>query len=340
MIGSMPLTSYGLLPMEQQGGGLLGTSFSDPRTQAMISIASSLLQSGGPSLTPTSFGQALGRAGQVGLQSYNMGRQQALQNAVMKRQMARQDRQDAIAAEDRQRRISQEEAERQRQDQLREMFPSAFNEDGTVNPSSIQQIAAVSPGAAQALAGMLPKTAEPKYQVIEATLPDGRTIKGRVDLNAPNPEATFQPIGSAETKPIPAEASAKKAAIDQGISLVPRIRSLLFDDKGDFRESVVIDTPFVSTNPAKRELTPMILSAVEAVLRAESGAAVPEEEVRRAAQRYMPSPLDPDDVAKQKIDLLEDRLKRAQEAFEVGRPGSRTTNTMNDTGGWSIQPVE
>ena len=336
----MPLTAYGLLGQQEGPLGLL--SDNDKRmalSQALISGGGALLEGAGPSLTPTSFGQNLGRAVQTGLQSYNQGRQQALQNALLKRQMARQDKADAIAAQDRQRRISQEEADQQRAEQLREMFPSAFNDDGTVNPASIQQIAAVSPGAAQSLAGMLPKTAEPKYQMIDATLPDGRTIKGRIDINAPNPEATFQPVGSAETKPIPAEASAKKAAIDQGISLIPDIRALLFDENGDFRESAVVDTPFVSTNPAKRELTPKILSAVEAVLRAESGAAVPEEEVRRAAQRYMPSPLDPDDVAKQKIDLLEDRLRRAQEVFEVGRPGSRTTNTL-DTQGWSIQAVE
>lgn len=317
--------NYGLLGAPQPSMGLLD----DPRMQALMAFGGQALAGSGWSTTPQSFGQAIGPAIMQGMNAYNSGRRNAVQNALLKRTLMRQDKKDA-----------RQEAEFARQEQLREMFPSAFNEDGTVNPAAIPDIARVSPGVATQLAGMLPATSrEPKYQIVTVTMEDGRKIQGRIDVNAANPESTFQPIGSPETKPIPAESSAKKAAIDQGIALIPGIRDLLFDG-GDFKESVVIDSPFVSINPAKRELTPKILSAVEAVLRAESGAAVPEEEVRRAAQRYMPSALDPDEVAKQKIDLLEDRLRRAQEAFEVGRPGSRTSDTMDAAGGWSIQAVE
>lgn len=51
--------------------GLLGTSFDDPRTRFNLATAMGLLEAGGPSLQPTSFGQTLGRAGMMGMQAYD-----------------------------------------------------------------------------------------------------------------------------------------------------------------------------------------------------------------------------------------------------------------------------
>lgn len=93
----MPLgnpEAYGLLGPADQSMGLLNM---DPRQMALLSAAASLLEGGGPSLTPTSLGQNLGRALNAGMGSYQMGRQQALQNALMKRQMARSDRDEGRA---------------------------------------------------------------------------------------------------------------------------------------------------------------------------------------------------------------------------------------------------
>src|SRR5690606_40714538 len=85
MLGTGPLAAsqLGLLPMEEQGGLLNGLM--NPQNQAMLSMAASLLESGGPSLTPTSFGQSLGRAGMAGMNAYNQGLQQSVQNALLKR---------------------------------------------------------------------------------------------------------------------------------------------------------------------------------------------------------------------------------------------------------------
>ena len=51
--------------------GILGTSFDDPRTRFNIATAMGLLEAGGPSLQPTSIGQAVGRAGMMGMQAYD-----------------------------------------------------------------------------------------------------------------------------------------------------------------------------------------------------------------------------------------------------------------------------
>ena len=76
----------GLLPQDEMMMGLLG----DPRQMAMLSAAAALLEGGGPSLTPTSFGQNLGRAAMTGMNAYQQGLQ-------MKRQFERQAKDDARA---------------------------------------------------------------------------------------------------------------------------------------------------------------------------------------------------------------------------------------------------
>lgn len=291
------------------------------RANMLLSLGAGLLGASAPSTDPGAFQRGVGSAVQNSLAAYQQGRQQALENALLKR------------------RIGMENQQLAREKRLRDIYPTAFNEDGTVNPAAIKEIASVSPDAARQLASIVPQAQaapDPKYQIITKTTPDGRQLQGRIDVNAPDPEATFQPIGSPETPPIPAEASAKKAAIDQALSLIPQMEEMLFTEDGDFRETVVADTPFISTNPKRRAFQPLMLSSIEAVIRAESGATVPPEEIRRAAQRYMPSVLDPDSVARAKIDLLKDRLARAQEAFEVGRPGSRTSGATSQPQGSSF----
>ena len=51
--------------------GLLGTSLDDPRTRFNLATAMGLLEAGGPSLEPKSFGQTVGRAGMMGMQAYD-----------------------------------------------------------------------------------------------------------------------------------------------------------------------------------------------------------------------------------------------------------------------------
>lgn len=51
--------------------GLLGTSLDDPRTRFNLATAMGLLEAGGPSLEPKSFGQTVGRASMMGMQAYD-----------------------------------------------------------------------------------------------------------------------------------------------------------------------------------------------------------------------------------------------------------------------------
>lgn len=85
--------AYGLLGPGDQSMGLLGGM--SPQREALLQMGLAMLTNSGPSAQPKSFGQILGQGGMAGLDSYNKGRQIAIQNAMAKRQMARQDRDEA-----------------------------------------------------------------------------------------------------------------------------------------------------------------------------------------------------------------------------------------------------
>lgn len=59
------------------------TNLNDPRTIGLLGAAASLLQAGGPSATPVSFGQAMGQGIQGGIRGLGMGQQMQLNNAHM-----------------------------------------------------------------------------------------------------------------------------------------------------------------------------------------------------------------------------------------------------------------
>ena len=82
----MALTDFGGLLFGQGGSGLedylTPQQQSNIQNQAMLQAASALLQAGGPSRTPISFGQALGGALQAGQAGYQQAQQGAIQNLL------------------------------------------------------------------------------------------------------------------------------------------------------------------------------------------------------------------------------------------------------------------
>jgi hypothetical protein len=87
----MALTDFGGLLFGQGGSGLedylTPEQQSNIQNQAMLQAASALLQAGGPSRTPISFGQALGGALQAGQQGYAQAQQGAIQNLLIRQKL-------------------------------------------------------------------------------------------------------------------------------------------------------------------------------------------------------------------------------------------------------------
>jgi len=121
-----------------------------------------------------------------------------------------------------------------------------------------------------------------------------------------------------ESKKLSPEQAAKTSMVKVAVRDVQNLRKLLIDKDGEFNKLLAaqmmdIGVPFIDTLQFAgvfegRKARQLALNAINAQLRAESGAAVPEEEVERAMQRFVPSPLDSKELALQKLQSLEDLL--------------------------------
>jgi hypothetical protein len=117
--------------------------------------------------------------------------------------------------------------------------------------------------------------------------------------------------GGPATKLTP-EASAKKAQVDNALSTFPEIRRLMLD-------GMVDPVRFYSMAGDIGQGRRLVKQAVEAYLRATSGAAVPEPEVERALQLYEPKPYDMPETKKRKLDQLENFLNGTKANIAMGR---------------------
>lgn len=114
--------------------------------------------------------------------------------------------------------------------------------------------------------------------------------------------------------------AAKISMVKKGIKDVDKAAEILMDKEGNFKENVVgsmvsVGLPFTDTKLINgipftegRRARSLILNAVNAQLRAESGAAVPEQEVERAAQRFIPNLFDNEETKKTKLNSLRELL--------------------------------
>jgi len=115
------------------------------------------------------------------------------------------------------------------------------------------------------------------------------------------------------------EASAKRELLVQGVNDIEDYKKMIFTKDGNINRDIVfhaaLGTPFTEGRKARS----LIMNAIEAKLRAESGAAVPEQEVVRMAQRFVPSSGDKDDTIRSKTDRLEQFLKGTLNTIDYTR---------------------
>jgi len=113
-------------------------------------------------------------------------------------------------------------------------------------------------------------------------------------------------------KPLSAEAAGKVALVMQGENAVKDIEGLMFDQKGKLNKGLLAqfagkNIPLVGgvlpngVTTEGRKLYTALYNMNNAKLRLESGAAVPEEEVKRATDAYIAGLLDDEESAKFKL---------------------------------------
>lgn len=139
-------------------------------------------------------------------------------------------------------------------------------------------------------------------------------------------QTVLEPIPGGPATVQSPEAAAKTELLVNGIKDVERYKELVLKDGKPDRQIIVgMATPGMAGVPGtnSRLAYSYIYNAIEAKLRAESGAAVPETEVTRMAKRFVPSPLDNDETIKSKVDRLEEFLGGSLGRVK-GQPGAGT----------------
>jgi len=147
--------------------------------------------------------------------------------------------------------------------------------------------------------------------------------------------ATISGWGGVAPKPsaMTPETAGKAQMVEQAIGYIPTLRQELFDADGSVNRTNVANLVARTWGTRGRELSTLILDAVEAKLRVESGAAVPDSEVKRAAKRFVPEIGDSANNLKIKLDNLETFLKKTTEKINRGRqpdkkPGGKKADPL------------
>ena len=100
---------------------------------------------------------------------------------------------------------------------------------------------------------------------------------------------------------------------------IKQFRSAILDADGNVNRKTLFETATSLPFSAGRDAKALIFDAIEAKLRLESGAAVPEKEVERIAVRFYPSLKDNDATIRNKIDRLEQYLDTAVDVADPKR---------------------
>ena len=115
------------------------------------------------------------------------------------------------------------------------------------------------------------------------------------------------------------ESAAKSSLIDSSAAALGEVKKLIYDKDGKVNRGNVANAAARTWFTDGRQLDTKIKAAVEGVLRAESGAAVPDNEVKRAAERFRPQVGDSDATIKSKLDALEEFVGNTRGKIQQGR---------------------
>lgn len=125
-----------------------------------------------------------------------------------------------------------------------------------------------------------------------------------------------------------AESSGKVALIKQGLSDTQELENSLLDKNGSFNRRKIIGMRSPGRIGARDEYS-KLFNSINARLRLESGAAVPESEVKRAFETFAPNPLDSDETIRSKLARQKQFFLSAEQEIGQGRGAQPTNPTQN-----------
>ena len=126
---------------------------------------------------------------------------------------------------------------------------------------------------------------------------------------------------SQSVKPLSGTDAQKLASAESALKAVENAKSVIFDNEGNIRTGILAapGSRFYEAGRKKQYYRRAIRMATEILLRARSGAAVPESEFQRYDKMYVPSIFDAPEVAKMKILALENEFSAMRLLLDTGR---------------------
>jgi hypothetical protein len=135
-----------------------------------------------------------------------------------------------------------------------------------------------------------------------------------------------------------AESAGKIALIKQGLGDISSFENQIKDKDGSFNRTKIAGLRTYGRPNARDEYS-KLFNSLNSRLRLESGAAVPETEVKRAFETFAPSPLDSDATIQSKISRMKDYFASAEKEIGQGRgaepiaPIKSNSNTFQSSNG-------
>lgn len=287
---------------------------------------------GGAEFDPQQFRQ--GQISQLGA----LGTPQAIQamtqlspfvSPLEERKVGLEERRIAAAERDIQRK---EEAALRQQDLLQELL------GGQGVPTRRGQRVPVTTGASETIQDLKAR----RQQLLPALTVPGASELAKAQIASIDEEIKFErQVAKEERKQVEKltpENAAKISLVTVGLKQLDEIEDILKDDQGNFNDSDIAamnaKIPFTKKGGSipfteGRRARSLFLNAINAQLRAESGAAVPEEEVQRGFERFVPNILDSDKTKQEKLNSLRQLLKNTLEASKG--PQQRTEERGDNT---------
>lgn len=150
---------------------------------------------------------------------------------------------------------------------------------------------------------------------------------------------TLEAIPGGPAAKLSPEQAAKLQLLETGQKSMEDFKDMLFKPDGS------VDYPLIATMWTRMPWTrgrtayTLVYDSVEAKLRAESGAAVPETEVSRMAKRFVPSPFDNEQTIAKKVEMLSNFLGDAAISTREGRRPS-PQNSVPVFGGMTESQID
>jgi hypothetical protein len=165
------------------------------------------------------------------------------------------------------------------------------------------------------------------------------TSGGRTTRQFINPRTVFKGqagIQLTDKKGLPAEGAAKLKLAETGLQDIIEFEKILIQEDGSINRKLLTQMKGNIPFTQGREANSLVLNAIEAKLRAESGAAVPEEEVTRMMKKFVPDILDNDKTIKSKVRRLKLFLGGTVEIIDPNKTYTRNDVRFKDSTGRNL----